>query len=131
MSPDFFSSSAAETPWVIVVDDDEAMRDSLKFLFESYGLNVEEHDSVESYERDHKPHARGCLILDHNLPGMSGLSFLASKGDKLDLPVVMMSGCDKRDMRDRAMELNVLAYFEKPAANDLLVETIRRAVGNA
>jgi FixJ family two-component response regulator len=130
MSPELLSS-ALETPWVIVVDDDEAMRDSLKFLFESYGLNVEGHDSVESFTRDYKPHARECLLLDHDLPGMSGLNFLATQGDKLNLPVVMMSGCDKRDMRDRALELNVLAYFEKSAANDLLVQTIQEAVGNA
>src|SRR6185312_17531800 len=86
-------SAGFEDMMVFVVDDDEAVRDSLKLLLESYGMNVEDYASVEAFADGYRPHGRDCLILDQNLPGMSGLDFLASaQGSGLGLPVILMTG---------------------------------------
>ena len=56
-------------PIIYVVDDDEAVRDSLKLLLESHGMVVEDYRSSEEFARGYVPGRRGCLILDLHLPG--------------------------------------------------------------
>lgn len=112
-----------------IIDDDQAVRDSLKILLESYGLDVEEYASTQDFVRGFRPHARQCLILDQHLPGVTGLDFLASaQGMALTLPVILLTGRGDRSIRDRAYELGVRAYLEKPVADDILMATITQAV---
>lgn len=60
---------------VFIVDDDEEVRDSLKLLIESVGLETETFDSAETYLKSFDPNRAGCLILDVRMKGMSGLSY--------------------------------------------------------
>jgi two-component system response regulator FixJ len=116
---------------VFVVDDDEAVRDSLKMLLESYDIEVEECSSTAEFVRRFRPRGRQCLLLDQHLPGATGLDFLASPdGIALTLPVILLTGRGDRSIRDRAYELGVRAYLEKPVADDLLIATIARAIGD-
>jgi len=118
-----------ENAMVFVVDDDDAVRDSLRLLLESYGMTVEDYASAEAFGAGYRPCGRDCLILDHNLPGASGLDFLASaQGRGLDLPVILVTGQGDSAIRARALQLGVAAYLEKPVADDALVDAIRVAL---
>jgi two-component system response regulator FixJ len=117
---------------IFIVDDDEAVRDSLKLLLESYGLSVEDYSSTAEFVTNYRPRAPQCLILDQHLPGATGLDFLASRdGAFLTLPVVLMTGRGDETLRARALALGVSAYLEKPVVDDKLMTAIRGAVEGA
>ncbi|HXZ00428.1 MAG TPA: response regulator [Stellaceae bacterium] len=122
-------ADAAMPITVFVVDDDEAVRDSLKLLLESYGMTVEDYGSTEEFVRHYRPRGRQCLILDQHLPGTTGLDFLASpRGAALGLPVVLVTGRGDRALRARAAELGVSVYLEKPVVDNALMAAIHAAV---
>ncbi len=117
---------------IFIVDDDEAVRDSLKLLLESYGLTVEDYGSTAEFLRNYRPRPRQCLILDQHLPGATGLDFLASsEAADLGLPVVLVTGRGDNALRARAIQLGVSAYLEKPVVDDTLMTAIRSAVDGA
>jgi two-component system, LuxR family, response regulator FixJ len=122
------AAKQAEDAMVFVVEDDEAVRDSLRLLLESYGLAVEDYGSVEEFTESYRPQGRDCLILDHNLPGASGLDFLGARGAAVDLPVILITGRGDPSARARALELGVAAYLEKPLDDQALIAAIRSAV---
>lgn len=78
---------------IFIVDDDDAVRDSLRLLLEAHGMTVQDFDSTADFTEAYRPHPRACLILDLHLPVMGGLDFLASRGKEgLELPVIMVTG---------------------------------------
>ena len=117
------------SPTIFIIDDDDAVRDSLKLLLESYGMTVEDFGSVAEFKNSYRPGICGCLILDQHLPGVTGLDFLSSLGTPLPhLPVILMTGRGDRAIRDRAAQLGVSAYLEKPVGDGLLIAAIGRAL---
>ena len=115
---------------IFIVDDDEAVRDSLKLLLESYGMDVEDYGSTAEFAQHYPPGATGCLILDQHLPGSTGLDFLSSReGVALGLPVILLTGRADAALRARAAQLGVAAFLEKPVADGVLLSTIRQALG--
>jgi len=115
---------------IFIVDDDDAVRDSLRFLLEAHGMTVQDFDSTADFAEAYRAHARACLILDLHLPLMSGLEFLASRGkDGLELPVIMVTGRGDDVSRARALELGAFAFLEKPVDDRELLSTIERALG--
>jgi two-component system response regulator FixJ len=113
---------------VYVVDDDDAVRDSLRILLESHGLTVEDFGTAPDFAQHYRHHARECLLLDHNLPGINGLDFLASPaGAGLHLPVILMTGAFDRTIRERAKAAGVAAFLQKPIASDALLAAIKEA----
>jgi two-component system, LuxR family, response regulator FixJ len=120
------------TPTIFVVDDDEAVRDSLRILLESYGMAVEDFPSTAEFTRRYRPRARQCLVLDQHLPGATGLDFLSSPdGVQLRVPVILLTGRADDPMRARAIELGVSAFLEKPLGDGVLMNAIERALGPA
>jgi len=114
---------------VIVVDDDEAVRDSLKVLLESYGMHVEDYPSTDAFVRGHRPLPHQCLILDQHLPGTTGLDFLSSaQAVNINLPVILVTGRGDSVIRSRAEDLGVVAYLEKPIDDTVLLAAITQAV---
>ncbi|HEV2551074.1 MAG TPA: response regulator [Stellaceae bacterium] len=114
---------------VFIVDDDDAVRDALKILLESYGIAVEDFASATEFVRHYRPGARQCLILDQDLPQTTGLDFLESRqAAALHLPVILLTGRGNRAIRDRALGLGVDAYLEKPVHDHVLLATISRVV---
>jgi FixJ family two-component response regulator len=113
---------------VFVVDDDEAMCDSLLTLARANGLKAEGFLSAESFLSDYVSCRPGCLVIDLRLPGMSGLdlqSALRSRG--IWSPIIMISG--NPEIRDvvQAIQHGAADFLEKPFSPELLVEKIRRA----
>jgi len=114
---------------VFVVDDDQAMRNSLKWLISSVDMRVECFGSADEFLRAHQPGRAGCLLLDVRMPGMSGLELqevLAERG--ITVPVIIITGHGDVPMAVRAMKSGAVDFIEKPFNDELLLESIRRAL---
>jgi len=120
----------ADPPTIFLVDDDEAVRDSLKFLLESYDCFVEDFPSTREFLKAYRPREKQCLVLDHHLPGETGLDFLESiDGAGLRIPIILVTGGGDRALKERALRAGVLAYFDKPLDNAVLLGAIFKATG--
>lgn len=116
---------------VYIVDDDEAVRDSLSILLESHGIAVKAFESCPELlgELARNGHDRGCLLLDLHLPEMSGLDLLERyPPEKLGMPVVMISGRADPAVKGRALSAGVEAVIDKPFSQDHLLAVIASAM---
>jgi RNA polymerase sigma factor (sigma-70 family) len=114
---------------VYIVDDDDAMRDSLKWLLESRGLKVELYPSGDAFLRDFSRDLCGCLVLDVRMPGMSGLELqheLRRRG--MVMPIIFLTGHGDVPMASRAFRSGALDFIEKPFRDDALLERIDDAL---
>lgn len=116
---------------VYVVDDDDAVRDSLTVLFESHGLNVEAFGSGEAFLATVGSERGGCLVLDLHLPIMSGLQILSRMGErKMGLPVIVITGGgDEKEIR-MARESGAAAVMEKPLDHRQLIANVQKAMAH-
>ena len=116
---------------IFIVDDDDAVRDSLRALLEAHGMTVEDFESTADFAATDRQHPRACLILDLHLPVMGGLDYLASFGNEgPGLPVIMVTGRSDDASRARAFELGAVAFLEKPVDDRELLSAIDRALGD-
>jgi two-component system response regulator FixJ len=114
---------------IFIVDDDDAVRDSLRMLLESYGMEVEDFASTGEFARHYGSGNGQCLVLDQHLPNLSGLDFLASaQGAVLKIPVILVTGRGDASIRERAYALGVLEYLEKPVSEERLMAAIAKAL---
>ena len=116
-------------PTVFVVDDDQAMRSSLKWLIESIGMKVKTYDSADEFLNDYYPGRAGCLLLDVRMPGMSGLDLqvhLARQDSRL--PVIIITGHGDVAMAVKAMKSGAVDFIEKPFHDEELLKSIRSAL---
>jgi FixJ family two-component response regulator len=115
-------------PTVILVDDDAALRTALKFSLELEGFEVVACDSAETLLARELPAADACLVLDYNLPGMSGLDALVRLRDRdVRLPALIITSHPRAKVRDgiRAARARLV---EKPLLGDTLVGSIQDAL---
>lgn len=127
-----FGLLMSETSTIFIVDDDEAVRDSLKLLLESHGCRVEDFGSTRDFFGAFRPAAHQCLVLDHHLPDQTGLAFLESNdGATLELPVILVTGGGDQELRARARRAGAAAYFDKPLNDAILVATILKLLQDA
>ena len=123
------NSTVRAEPVVWVVDDDEAMRSSLKWLIESVGMRVESFDSADAFLRDHYPGRFGCLLLDVRMPGMSGLDLLEYlEREQMMPPTIIITGHGDVPMAVRAMKAGAVDFIEKPFNDETLLDAIRHAL---
>ena len=117
------------TPTVYVVDDDEAMRDSMSWLLEGEGYKVACFESGASFLSSRRSQMRGCLVLDVRMPDMSGLE-LQEKLDALGstLPIIFVTGHGDVPMAVSALQRGACDFIEKPFHNEDLLARIRRAL---
>lgn len=114
---------------VFVVDDDQAMRSSLKWLIESVGMSVETYDSADQFIRNYYPGRAGCLLLDVRMPGMSGLELQEHFiQHQIKVPIIIITGHGDVPMAVRAMKAGAVDFIEKPFNDELLLESIRNAL---
>ena len=116
-------------PTVFIVDDDEAVRDSLSWLMRSVGLSAKAYGSAREFLDGYDLKQPGCLILDIRMPGMSGLDLqeLLSKRD-IELPVIFISGHGDVPMAVRALKSGAFDFIEKPFNDQVLLERVQRAI---
>jgi FixJ family two-component response regulator len=119
----------SDGPVVFVVDDDEAVRDSLEMLLATSGLRVESHDSAESFLAAYRPGQTGCMILDVKLRDMSGPQ-LHGELNRLgcNLPVVYLTGYGTIPMSVQAMRNGAADFLTKPVNPHDLLEKIAALV---
>ena len=114
---------------VFVIDDDEAVRASLKNLFKSVGLYVELFGSADEFLKCQRPDAASCLVLDVRLPGISGLEFqkeLAKAGT--DMPIIFLTGHGDVPMGVQAMKAGAVEFLTKPCRDQELLDAVRLAL---
>jgi two-component system response regulator FixJ len=116
-------------PTVFVVDDDEAVRDSLSLLLETAGHRVEAFESGVKLLGALRAERRGCIIADVRMPGMDGLELqreLLERGFRL--PIIIMTGHGDVPIAVRAMKAGALDFVEKPFSEDAILDTVRLAL---
>ena len=114
---------------VYIVDDDEAVLDSMAVLLSTAGFNAQVFSSGSDFLDAWTPGQRGCLVLDLRMPGMSGielLEILISKG--IHIPVIIMTAHGDVKIAVRAMKLGALDFIEKPFNDDVIIESIIQAL---
>ena len=114
---------------VFVVDDDEAMRKSLRRLMESVGLPVETYGNAEAFLANYDPARAGCLILDIRMPGMSGLELQEKLiSDHIRIPTIIISAHGDVEKAVRAMKSGAVDFIRKPYKGKVLLTRIREAL---
>ena len=116
-------------PTIYVVDDDEAVRDSLRWLIASVDLHVETYASANEFLDTFEPGQPGCLLVDVRMPGMSGLELQRHlAGRAADLPVIIITGHGDVQMAVNAMKAGAFDFVEKPFNDQPLLNLVQRAV---
>ena len=114
---------------VFVVDDDDAMRESLRSLIRSAGLNVEAFSSARAFLRQEVPAVPTCLVLDVRMPGLSGLDLQNELADaKRQIPIIFITGHGSIPMTVRAMKAGALEFLTKPFSDQELLDAIQQAL---
>jgi FixJ family two-component response regulator len=120
----------SQTPGpVIVVDDDAAVRHSLKFALELEGLDVRLYSGGEEVLADAELPALGCLVVDYYMPQMNGVELVDKlRGRHVDLPAILITAKVSEDIRERAARAGFRQVLEKPLEDGSLVDSIRGAL---
>jgi two-component system response regulator FixJ len=116
-------------PIVFIVDDDEAVRNSLRLLLKSVGLAASALPSAREFLDTYKPLQPGCLVLDVRMPGMSGLDLqqlLNLQGAVI--PVIFITGHGDVPMAVEAMQAGAFDFLQKPFRDQQLIDCIQRAL---
>jgi len=123
------SDNPATAPAVHIIDDDQALRESLAFLLRAAQLEVRSFDSAKTF-LDALPDASlGCVITDIRMPDMSGLDLLRRlKELKVGVPVIVITGHGDIALAVEAMKIGAADFFEKPFNDDQLVASVRAAL---
>ena len=113
---------------VFIIDDDEAVRDSMSMLLESAGIPYVCFNSADDFLLTFDSHHRGCLVLDIRMPGMTGLE-LQSRLQKLKavLPIIFITGHGDVPMAVEAMRRGAIDFMRKPVIEQDLIERIEQA----
>ena len=114
---------------VFVVDDDPSIREAIESLIRLEGLRVETFGSAQEFLRNERPDLPGCVVLDVELPGLSGLDLqreLAAHGIKL--PIIFITGYGDIPMSVRAMKAGALEFLTKPFRDQDLLDAIQQAL---
>jgi len=116
-------------PTIFVVDDDETLRGSLRWLLESLRHNVQTYASAREFLSSYDPVQPGCLVLDIRMPEISGLQLqeiLTKRG--ICIPVIMITGHADIAMAVRAMKAGAIDFIEKPFNDQELLERVQQAL---
>lgn len=116
-------------PTVFVVDDDEAVLDSLEALLEASGFRVRTFASGADFLQQGSSAREGCLLLDLRMPDMDGLTVQKKlKSHEIDVPVIIISGRGDVPMAVEAMRAGAVDFVEKPFEQDVILSSIDRAL---
>jgi FixJ family two-component response regulator len=118
-------------PVIAIVDDDMSMLRAVRRLLTSAGFASETYTSAEEFLQSGLQPEVGCLVLDVQMPGMTGLDLLGYLGvSGVTLPVIIMTACVDGRTRLHAEQAGVVAFLCKPFEGDALLEAIGRALAS-
>ena len=116
-------------PQVYVVDDDPALRDSLRCLLESVGLRALVFADTDAFLAAYQPDRPGCLLLDVHIPGRNDLNVQQRlHGHGIDVPVIIVTGHGDVAMAVTALKQGALDFIEKPFNEQLLLDCVHNAL---
>ncbi|BAF90653.1 transcriptional regulatory protein fixJ [Azorhizobium caulinodans ORS 571] len=117
---------------VHVIDDDDAVRESLAFLLESSGLAVTQHTSAAAFLDAGVPLDRGCIVTDVRMPGISGLELLKELNARgAHMAVIVMTGHGDVPLAVEAMKLGAADFLEKPFDDAAIIAAVRASLGRS
>jgi len=112
-----------------VVDDDEAVRDSLSMLLRSVGFQPRAYESAIDFLEDYDPTQHACLVADVRMPGMSGLDLQTALNKKgSELPIIFITGHGDVPMAVDAMKAGAIDFIQKPFRDQDLLDRINQAL---
>jgi len=121
--------TASNAAVVFVVDDDPLIRDSLKQLVASVGLQAETFSSAGSFLNTELPDKSCCLVLDIRMPDLSGLDLQAELiKRKVSIPIIFITGHGTVPMSVKAMKAGAVEFLEKPLEDQVLIDAIQYAI---
>ena len=116
-------------PTILVIDDDDVVRDSLRALLESHEFKVVEFESGRSFMARRHGVGAGCILLDVHMPDMSGLDVIKALRETGDqTPVVLITGRNDALVEAKAQAYGAAAVLDKPIAHSVLFAAISRAL---
>ncbi len=114
---------------VHIIDDDEALRESLAFLLRTAKLEVKSFDSAKTFLDALPDESLACVITDVRMPDMSGIDLLRRlKERKVGVPVIVVTGHGDIALAVEAMKIGAADFFEKPFNDDLLLASVHAAL---
>ncbi len=121
----------AETPprRISIVDDDASIREALKRLMRSIQLNVDAFASAEEFLASERLNDTSCLILDVNLPGMSGFELQNRlNAEQRGIPIIFITAHADEPSRQRALKSGAVDFLGKPVRRETLFKAIQTAI---
>lgn len=117
---------------VIVVDDDAAVRNSLKFALELEGFDVRIYEGGSELLADEGLALGGCLVVDQYMPGMTGVELVDRLRERfIDIPAILITAKASDDLRLSAALSGIRQVLEKPLEDGALLEGVRSAIADA
>jgi FixJ family two-component response regulator len=121
--------SDGDQPTVVVIDDDESVRESLRGLLETISLEVALFKSVEAFLSANPPILPSCIVLDVRLPGASGFELQKQlAAADVDTPIVFITGHGDIPMSVRAMKAGAIEFLSKPFREQELLDAVRQGI---
>ncbi|MDE2148448.1 MAG: response regulator transcription factor [Gammaproteobacteria bacterium] len=122
-------TEAAATGIVYIVDDEEAVRDSIALLLRSVGIRSRGFADARGFLAEHSSEQQGCLLLDVRMPGMSGLELQHEMNRRgLAIPVIFITGHGDVPMAVEAMRAGAVDFLQKPFNDDDLIRRVQKAL---
>lgn len=116
-------------PIVYIVDDDQAMVESLSWIIESVGLRAKAYTRAQDFLDDYAADQHGCLLLDVRMPGMSGPELQAKLNSiGATMPIIFISGHGDVPLAVRVMKAGAIDFLTKPFNDQVLIESINKAL---
>jgi FixJ family two-component response regulator len=113
---------------VYVIDDDDAVRDSMRAVLESFEIDVSDYPSASDFLAQVNAPANGCMLLDLHMPGISGLELVEIMRKRgWSLPVIAMTGRSDDLLKERLLRAGVEALLDKPVDETTLTHALDRA----
>jgi len=117
---------------VFIVDDDDAVRDSLGLLMKSVGMHTEVYDSAEAFLAAYDPGKFGCLVLDIRMPGMSGIELQRELSQRdSTLPIIFITAHGDIPMAVDALRHGAMDFIQKPFDDTELVAKVQNALSDS
>jgi two-component system response regulator FixJ len=118
-----------DTPLIYLVDDDDAVRDSLAILFGSIGLSHEAYASALDFLEHFNPDRHSCLVADIRMPGLSGLELQQRLNEqRAEVPIIFITGHGDVPMAVSAMKSGATDFIQKPFRDQDLIDRIHKAL---